>query len=254
MATFFRPKGRSFTQASDANGLGQGHQKNPTGSVPVVPGPSHQTNDWMSNVQELPLDSLIFLVNVVAQFRILSRKSLADSKEAMPASPLPLIFPALLILVPLFYLAAGKKSFRRACAGSASVLAVLFLSVYVPSWVQMLKASFGDPAATYELARWTEKHDEQLGQFILWPATPDVLGGYKILEKSAAMGYPPAIYALGVRLKHGIHVPCPADWDGPGGNCFPQPDRGQALIDQALSLGYRPSTSEELFYFGVYRK
>jgi TPR repeat protein len=60
--------------------------------------------------------------------------------------------------------------------------------------------------------------------------------GYAWLEKAANRNYPPAIYALGVRTKHGIHVPRPKDWDGPVGNVFDQPLRGQALIDKAITL------------------
>jgi TPR repeat protein len=100
----------------------------------------------------------------------------------------------------------------------------------------------------YGLARWTENHNERIGEFILWPFEPDVLGGYAWLEKAAAKNYPPAVYAVGVRLKHGIHVPRPPGWNGPAGNRFPQPQRGQALIDRALQLGYRPLVEEQQFY------
>lgn len=117
----------------------------------------------------------------------------------------------------------------------------------------MFKANRGDPAAKYGLARWTERHDEQIGEFILWPFSPDVLGGYAWLEKAAAADYPPAIYAVGVRLKHGNHVPRPPNWNGPDGNVFPQPQRGQVLIDKAVQLGYQPMIEEEYFYWQQYR-
>lgn len=172
----------------------------------------------------------------------------------MPASLFPIVFPALLVLVPLLCLVKGFRLFLRAAGLSVFILVSLFLAIYLPGRFQMLRAVSGDRAAMYELARWTEKHDEQIGRFILWPVEPDVLGGYRILEKSAAQGYPPAIYALGVRLKHGDFVPCPADWDGPAGNHFPQPVRGQPLIDRALELGYHPTIEEAQFYFGEYRK
>ncbi|MCY2987147.1 MAG: hypothetical protein NTY19_04665 [Planctomycetota bacterium] len=118
----------------------------------------------------------------------------------------------------------------------------------------MWKANRGDPAAMYELARWTEKHDEEIGNLILWPFSPDVQGGYAWLEKAAAVDYPPAVYAVGVRLKYGDHVPRPPGWKGPPGGHFPQPERGQVLIDKAIHLGYRPSIEEGYFYWHQYRK
>ncbi len=171
----------------------------------------------------------------------------------MPVSFLPVIFPALLIGVPLLFLVKGRRQFPRVTALSTSIVLLLLLSVYVPGWVLMFRASRGDPAAMYELARWTEKHDNVIGEYILWPMTPDVLGGYAWLERAANRDYPPATYALGVRIKYGIHVPRPPDWNGPAGNVFDQPLRGQALIDKAIELGYRPTVDEEDFY-AHYRK
>ena len=95
---------------------------------------------------------------------------------------------------------------------------------------------------------------DQIGEFVLWPFSPDVLGGYALLKKAAALDYPPAVYAVGVRLKHGDHVPRPPSWNGPAGNHFPQPERGQVLIDKAIQLGYEPSIKEEHFYWQQYRK
>jgi hypothetical protein len=62
------------------------------------------------------------------------------------------------------------------------------------------------------------------------------------------------LYALGVRLKHGIHVPRPANWTGPSGNVFEQPDLGQSYIDKAFELGYKPKVDEESYYWQVYRE
>lgn len=166
----------------------------------------------------------------------------------MPVSPIPLLFPVLLICVPLLFLIKGRKPFLLAAAGSALIVLCLFLWVYIPGWILMCRWGFGDPAAMYELARWTENHHERIGEFILWPYPPDVLGGYAWLEKSAALEYPPAVYAVGVRLKYGIHVPEPLSWTGAGGNVFEQPARGQALIDKAIRLGYRPTLEEKSFY------
>ncbi|MFN9718969.1 MAG: hypothetical protein ACK58L_09770, partial [Planctomycetota bacterium] len=159
-----------------------------------------------------------------------------------------------LMSVPLLFLAKGRKPFLRATAVSASIVLLLLLWVYVPGWSLMWKANRGEPAAMYDLARWTETHDEQIKEFILWPISPDVLGGYAWLERAAALDYPPAVYAVGVRLKYGDHVPRPPGWNGPAGNHFPQPERGQVLIDKAIQFGYEPSINEEYFYWQQYRK
>lgn len=166
----------------------------------------------------------------------------------MPVSYVPVIFPALLIGVPLISLVAGRKTFLRTTAASASILLILLLRIYLPGWILMCRTARNDPAAVYELARWTECHDIQLGRYILWPVTPKTLAGYDLLERSAAMDYPPAVYALGVRLKYGMFVPEPPNWTGPGGNVFEQPERGQPLIDRAIRLGYKPMIDEERFY------
>ena len=168
----------------------------------------------------------------------------------MPVSPFPLVLSALLIGVPLLFATRGRKSFLRACAVSVSIVLLLFLWVYTPGWVLMIQARRGDPAAMYELARWTEKHDAELGRFILWPVDPDVLGGYAWLERAAALDYPPALYAMGVRLKHDWFVPHQPEC----GDCLPPSERGQQLIDKALRLGYQPTIEERYFYWLQYRK
>jgi TPR repeat protein len=165
-------------------------------------------------------------------------------------------FVTLLLLgVPFLARLWGRKPFLRAAAVSVALLLFHFLWVFVPGWVLRVKAERGDPAAMYELARWTENHDEQFGSLVLWPVIPDVLGGYAWLEKAAAQEYPPAVYAVGVRLKYGEHVPRPPDWpSNQMGNYFPQPERGQALIDKALALGYQPTIDEKEFYRKQYRE
>lgn len=172
----------------------------------------------------------------------------------MPVDFTPLIVSVVLIGVPLLFLFKSRKAFLRTAALSASIVAVPFLWVYVPGWISMAKAYCGDSAAMYEMARWTENHNEQMQSVVFWPFSPDVLGGYAWLEKAAAENYPPAVYAMGVRLKYGQHVPRPPDWDGPGGNVFPQPERGQGLIDKAIGLGYQPRIEEDYFYWRQYRR
>lgn len=165
----------------------------------------------------------------------------------------PWIITGLLIGVPVLFIPFRRRVAIWAGSGSATILLALFLWVYVPGWLLMQKADRGDPVAMYELARWTENHDEHIGMFIPWPVVPDVLGGYACLERSAALNYPPAIYAIGVRLKYGEHVPRPDDWTGADGNYFPQPNRGQVYIDRAIHLGFRPTGDEKTFYWKQYR-
>jgi len=173
----------------------------------------------------------------------------------MPVSFLPCITPLLLIGVPLLLLFKSRRAAKIGAICSACALGLLLLIVYVPGWWLYAKAVRGDAAAQYRYAQWTENHSEQVGSIILWPFEPDVLGGYEWLEKAAAQDYPAAVWLLGVRLKHGMHVPEPAGWTGPAGNVFPQPERGQAMIDRAVNqLGYKPPASEDAFYWQHYRR
>jgi TPR repeat protein len=171
----------------------------------------------------------------------------------MPVSYFPCVLPLLLVVAPLLCVLRGKKPFLIAAAISSAVLMLILLAFYVPGWILMVQARDGSPETQYELARWHENHCEAIQEWLLWPCEPDVLTGYAWLETAAQQDYPLAVYTLGVRLKYGDHVPRPANWTGPGGNVFAQPARGQALIDRALQLGYRPQTAEEMHYLTVYR-
>lgn len=173
----------------------------------------------------------------------------------MPVSFIPCITPLLLVGVPLLLLLKSHRAATWGAVVSACLLALFLLSIYIPGWLLHAKAAAGDPVTQYEYAQWLENHSGQVGEVILWPTTPDVLGGYAWLEKAAAQNYPPAVWLVGVRLKHGTHVPMPPGWAGPGGNVFPQPQRGQAMIDRAVNeLGYKPPASEESVYWHHYRK
>lgn len=171
----------------------------------------------------------------------------------MPVSLIPLITTVLIsIAIAWFVISRSKASFRAFAAAIGFVCLVLGCN-FAPGIFYSVAARCGSPSATYKLARWTEKHDERIGEWVLWPVSPNVLGGYTVLERAAAMNYPPAIYALGVRLKHGYFVPEPSNWTGPGGNVFSQPERGQPLIDRAIALGYQPVGEEQRFYWSDYR-
>jgi hypothetical protein len=146
---------------------------------------------------------------------------------------LVLIAPLLVIGIPvLIAIVSRKRAARIAAWVSIGFVVLLFLWVYVPGWLLMAKAYDGDAKSQYKLAKWTEGHSEAIGAVILWPVQPDVLGGDAWLEKAAQQNYPPALYAVGVRLKRGYH--------GPGGNVVPQTERGQSYIDKAIALGYKP--------------
>ena len=81
----------------------------------------------------------------------------------------------------------------------------------------------------------------------------DSTWGVDDLAAAASLGDPKAMYAYGVRLKHGFFVPKPTDWQGPGGNVFAQPVEGQRWIDQALAAGFRPTCSEYEFLLKEFR-
>lgn len=172
----------------------------------------------------------------------------------MPVSFLPLLLPVVFVGLIGFGLVRGRKTLLRCCVVIVSLFAAVTLPTYVEGWLLMFRARSGNPAIIYKLAKWREMHAERIGRFILWPEEPDVLGGYACLERAAQQDYPPALYALGVRLKYGDHVPMPPNWNGPAGNVFPQPERGQPYIDKALLLGFRPLVNEEYFYWQVYRE
>jgi hypothetical protein len=175
--------------------------------------------------------------------------------STMPVSFLPCITPLLLIGVPILFSLKSRRAATVAAICSACLLGVFLLMIYVPGWWLYAKAERGNPVAQYRYAQWLENHSEQVGAVILWPIEPDVLGGYHWLEKAAAQDYPPAVWLVGVRLKEGMHVPEPPDWQGPGGNVFRQPERGQAMIDRAVNeLGYKPQTDEASFYWQRYRR
>jgi hypothetical protein len=172
----------------------------------------------------------------------------------MPVSFVPVIVLVILILVPPLCLFKSLPAARNAAIVSATIVALILLRSFIPGGLLFIRASFGSLPAQYEFARWRERYCEEIGELIVCPCEPDVPGGFSSLEFAAAKGYAPAIYALGVRLKHGVFVPRPENWTGPGGNIFPQPERGQPLIDEALRLGYQPQGPEERFYWQEFRK
>jgi len=148
----------------------------------------------------------------------------------------------------------GWRRFLKTLVGTALIVGAILTPFFISGMSLKLQATSGDSKAQYRYARWLENTSESIGAIMLWPFSPDVLGGYEWLRKSAEGGFIPAIYVQGIRLKHGIHVPEPVGWSGPGGNVFPQPEKGQKLIDKAVSLGFPiPHITEESYYWHFYR-
>src|SRR5262245_1662377 len=174
----------------------------------------------------------------------------------MPVSPIPCFTAIFFLLIPLIGVRKGRKGFLVGIVIDSIIVLVIALAFYIPGWVLYFKANAGDPVSQYEYARWTENHCGNLNAIIIWPCSPDLLGGFAWLEQAAAQDYPPAVYLVGLRLKYGDFVPKPAWWVGPeNGNIFAQPKRGQDMIDRALKLGYKPRPGDERSYYArVFRR
>jgi uncharacterized membrane protein (GlpM family) len=170
----------------------------------------------------------------------------------MPVSFTPLLLPLFFLVALTVSACRGMRAFRTVCLIVVFAILLITLPFFAPGWYLMARADH-DPDAAFSLARWHENHSEKLGAILLWPFAPDVEAGYQALEKAAAAGHLEATYALGVRLKYGQFVPRPASWTGSSGNVFPQPHKGQPLIDQAITRGFSPIVPEEDYYWTVFR-
>ena len=173
----------------------------------------------------------------------------------MPVSLLPIIIPLIALVAIIWSAFKGKKAFLATTACVLGFFALLLSSQFIPGLLLRAKANDGDVAAQYRYARWLENHSEKINELLLWPSSPQVLEGYSWIDRAAEAGHLPSIYMKGIRLKYGNHVPEPQEWNGPGGNHFPQPELGQKYIDEALSKGFRPlsDVGEEYYYWHVYR-
>jgi hypothetical protein len=171
----------------------------------------------------------------------------------MPVSFVPVLLSLTLLLAPAALFIKSRRAGTTGASIAVGILFLVLLRTFAPGGWLLIRAALGSLPAQYEFARWRENYSEEIGNLILWPCEPDVLGGFASLSAAAAKGYVPAIYAVGVRLKYGDFVPRPEHWDGPGGNVFPQPELGQRYIDDAIRLGYAPTIAEERFYWQEYR-
>src|ERR1044072_8428788 len=127
----------------------------------------------------------------------------------MPVSFFPLLLPSVFLIILAFGAVRGGRVLLRFVIVVGLLLSLILLPIYIQGWWLMIRARSGNPAVLYKLAKWREMHAERIGAWILWPEEPDVLGGFECLEQSAEKDYPPALYAVGVRLKYGQHVPKP---------------------------------------------
>ena len=176
----------------------------------------------------------------------------------MPVNYLPLIFGLVIFIVPviiivkLILLKDNFRSLLKILLIQSVLLAIIFLFVYLPGYIYMYEAHYkNDPKSQYELSRWYENHADKINSIIMIPflkAECDVKKGFEWLNRSADNEYPEAIYALGIMYKYGIFVPDPSGRNT-GGNYFPQPEKGQQLIDKAIQAGYKPNVKEEDFYY-----
>jgi TPR repeat protein len=163
----------------------------------------------------------------------------------MPVSLTPILLILIFVLALIIAALNDRKALVRTALAEAVCLVMFLLYVYAPALWLLHAAKHGDPKAQYELSRW----------YVNNYFGPDTERSFEWLNRSANAKYPEALYALGIQYKYGDFVPQPANWNGPSGNWFPQPEKGQALIDEALRLGFKPPPGvEEQFYAKVYRK
>lgn len=162
------------------------------------------------------------------------------------------ILPWLIIFVPVIAARLySARAFYLTLLASCVFVVAIWLAITFPGYALHRDAVSGSPQAQFQYARWVEDHNSCINAIICWPTQSDVLGGFSWLQRAANQDYPPAVYALRVRLKHGIHVPRPTYWHGPAGNVFRQPDYGQKLIDKAISRGYKSPVDESMYYWHV---
>ncbi len=166
----------------------------------------------------------------------------------VPVSYFPVFMALLLTVGPVAMLLKGPLAFFSSLAASVAFLAVLFGWVYITGSLLQIGAMRGDARSQYEYARWVACHRDSICDIIAVPiSAPNQLESFAWLERAAAQQYPPALWLTGVRLKYGLFVPVPPHWNGPG-DLFPQPKRGQVLIDRAKEFGYMPPTGDEEQY------
>jgi hypothetical protein len=166
----------------------------------------------------------------------------------MPVDYRPVIILLLLIVTPILFLLL--KSWIIAAA--LVVAEILIVGIYVygsfhPPTNLLARAQAGDPKAEFELSRWYTAR-RCFGQ-----GEGDFDASWKWLHKSADANYPPAIYTTGVLWKMGYFLPIPPQTEHVWMSTpQPNPAKGQALIDEALQLGFVPPSEEKFYYATVF--
>ena len=171
----------------------------------------------------------------------------------MPVSFLPIFLPMIGLGFLIWGAFGGWARLGKTGLGILMVVSAVLAPFYIPGAFLRIHAGRGDAQAQYRYARWVENTPGAVGSVMLWPLRPNVMEGYRWLERAAKQDFAPALYVQGVRLKYGTHIPKPENWPGSAGNVFPQPGPGQERIDRALDLGFRSVVQEELHYWHVYR-
>lgn len=172
----------------------------------------------------------------------------------MPIPYLPLILPAIFIIVLFVGMRKGKKPFLIVLISEAIVVIAISLPFWLPGLYYAFGAYNGNAKSQFELAKWYETHQEKIGSIYFYPFSPNEEKSFAWLKKSSDNGYLLAEYTLGVRLKMGYGVPRPDTWSGSGGNVFPQPEKGQPLIDLAIKNGFKPTAPESDYYPKLFRQ
>ena len=162
----------------------------------------------------------------------------------MPVSYFPLWMALFLILLPWLKFRKPPKTVPTRIKLSICFYLVIPALVYVYGLGCYVAIADKNPATMYRYSKWAESCNEWINKIVIWPFVDDDLAGYSWLERAAELNYPPALYCLGWRLKTGRCVPKPEGWKGPSGNAFPQPEKGQPLIDRALQAGFVPSDQD----------
>ncbi len=172
----------------------------------------------------------------------------------MPVDFTPFIVIALAVLgimAPLCLLIAwGWRVGGGLLALEILAVTVAFLIIHVPKWKLEHRAQKGDPTAQFELSRWYAAKGFHNYDSTQWAPC------FHWLALSAGQDYPPALYSLGIIYKYGNFASSPS-----GQLEVPAKQRqlakGQALIDKALVLGFKPpvfnpSIPEDDFFNAVY--
>jgi hypothetical protein len=166
----------------------------------------------------------------------------------MPVDYRPLIILVLLIITSIFLLFLKKWKIATVLVIAEALIVGIFTYNCLHPPANLLKpAEAGDPKAEFELSRWYTAR-RCFGQ-----GEGDFDASWKWLHKSADANYPPALYTTGVLWKMGYFLPIPPQAEHVWlSTPHPDPIKGEALIDEALRLGFIPPSEEKFYYATVF--